>query len=181
MERQMPGRHPIDRALSESSPPTAGRNGAVFVAITRRPPLVLVAGRQYDVALTMRNSGTTVWHTEGAQPYRLGAHHPRDTTRWGIGRIDVPSEVHPGADATFTFAIVAPTAPGRYHFQWRMVQDGVGWFGQATADLVVTVAVAPDGAPLGRARSMRYRKADPVRDSIIGMRTLLHEAASWSY
>jgi hypothetical protein len=177
----MSGRHRISRALPESSLPTAGRNGAAFVSMPRRPPPVLVAGRQYDVALTMRNSGTTVWHTEGAQPYRLGAHHPRDTTRWGIGRIDVPSEVHPGAEATFTFAIVAPTAPGRYHFQWRMVQDGVGWFGQASADVVVTVAASPDGILLGRARSMRYRKADPMHDSIMGMRTLLHETTSWSY
>jgi hypothetical protein len=177
----MPGRHPGNQALSESSPRTSGRNGAVFVSMPRRPPLVLVAGRQYDVALTMRNTGTTVWHAEGAQPYRLGAHHPRDTTRWGVGRIDVPSEVRPGTDATFTFAIVAPTAPGRYHFQWRMVQDGVGWFGQATADMVVTVAVSPDDVFLGRARPMRYRTTDPVHDSIIGMRTLLHEATSWSY
>jgi hypothetical protein len=177
----MPIRPRPKHPFPESGLPDPARNGAVFVSIARRPPLVLVAGRQYHVALTMRNSGTTVWQADGDQPYRLGAHHPRDTTRWGIGRIDVPAEVHPGAIATFAFPIIAPRAPGRYHFQWRMVQDGVGWFGQATEDLVVTVAVAASTMPRGREASMRYRETDPTHDSDMEMRALLYEATSWSY
>src|SRR5205085_3902059 len=36
----------------------------------------------------------------------------------------------PNEIATFTFTITAPVTPGAYAFQWRMVQDGVEWFGQ---------------------------------------------------
>src|SRR5688572_14204235 len=132
--RSMPRQQP-----SEPGPPDRRQNVAVFVTITRRPPRFLVAGQRYEVAITMRNHGTSVWRADGDQPYRLGAQRPRDNTRWGIGRIDVPADVHPGDEATFAFSIVAPKAAGRYHFQWRMVQDGVGWFGEPSDDVIVQV------------------------------------------
>ena len=130
---------------SAPDPPDRLRNAAAYMTTTRPLPRTLIAGRRYDVALTMRNIGTTVWRAEGDQPHRLGPQHPRDNTVWGIGRIDVPDAVAPGAETTFAFAVVAPKAPGRYHFQWRMVQDGVGWFGESTQDVVVQVT-HPTGA-----------------------------------
>ena len=51
----------------------------------------------------------------------------------------MPTDVHPGDEATFAFSIVAPKAAGRFHFQWRMVQDGVGWFGEPSHDIMVSV------------------------------------------
>ena len=40
----------------------------------------------------------------------------------------------------------APGLPGVYPFQWQMVQDGVRWFGEPTAPLLITV-ITPDAPP----------------------------------
>jgi hypothetical protein len=139
----------------EPRPSLRAQNGAAFVAMPRSLPGSLVAGRRYDVTVTMRNLGTSTWRAEGAQPYRLGSHHPRDNTVWGLGRIDVPADVPPGGEATFAFTVVAPEAPGRYHFQWQMVQDGVGWFGEASQDVVVQVVRLRGPGDAGGARGLR--------------------------
>jgi hypothetical protein len=38
---------------------------------------------------------------------------------------------------TFNFTVTAPT-PGQYHFQWQMLEEQVWWFGEMTADAVIT-------------------------------------------
>lgn len=137
-------------------------NAAEFVAIPRGLPRSLLAGRRYEVALTMRNSGATTWRATGDQPHRLGSQRPRDTTRWGIGRIDVPTDVLPDSEVTFAFWVVAPTTPGRYHFQWRMVQDGVGWFGEPSDDAVVQVDHSPGASPSATGSHPVNLTADPL-------------------
>jgi hypothetical protein len=44
-----------------------------------------------------------------------------------------------GSTKTFTFNVTAPTSPGSYDFQWRMVQDAVEWFGEYTSNVAVLV------------------------------------------
>jgi hypothetical protein len=56
--------------------------------------------------------------------------------------VAVPAVIAPGSEVTFTFALKAPQMPGEYNFQWRMVQDGVEWFGDPTPNVAVAV-VAP--------------------------------------
>jgi hypothetical protein len=46
----------------------------------------------------------------------------------------------------FSFDVVAPGVPRVYPFQWQMVQDGVRWFGEPTAPLLITV-ITPDAPP----------------------------------
>jgi len=137
--RELPTGASRNRQSVAPSQPGRGGNAAVFVAWQQSLPASLSAGRRYDVAVTMRNTGTTTWQAEGDQPHRLGSQHPRDNTQWGLGRIDVPADVQPGAEVTFAFTVVAPETPGRYHFQWQMTQDGVGWFGELSEDVVVQV------------------------------------------
>ena len=88
----------------------------------------------------MRNTGGTSW--TGAALYRLGAINPYDNTTWGLNRVGLASgeTIAPGQQKTFAFTVQAPTTTGMYNFQWRMVQDGVTWFGAETANGVVTVS-----------------------------------------
>ena len=39
----------------------------------------------------------------------------------------------------FTFNIIAPATPGSYNFQWRMVQEGLGFFGELSPNVVIQV------------------------------------------
>ncbi len=101
-------------------------------------PNEMVASRQYEVSVTMKNTGTTIW--SGAKGYRLGSQKPQDTAIWG-GRIFLPlnKRVLPGKKITFDFTVTAPQKPGSYHFQWRMIREGQGWFGTVSKDQFITV------------------------------------------
>jgi hypothetical protein len=104
-------------------------------------PTQMVPGQTYTVSVTMLNTGLTVWFPDAL--YGLGSQNPQDNAIWGVQRVAVPGPVVPGQPVSFSFDVSAPSTPGTYHFQWRMVQDGVEWFGDFTPDVVITVSKIP--------------------------------------
>jgi hypothetical protein len=110
-------------------------NAAVFV--TQTVPWQMIAGRDYQASITMRNTGTMAWTLTGN--YRLGTQNPRDNLIWGPYRVPVTTLVAPGGETTLAFTVKAPRTPGVHNFQWRMVQDGVEWFGEPTPNVPVAV------------------------------------------
>ena len=102
-------------------------------------PTSMSAGQTYSVSIRMKNMGTTTWTSSNS--YRLGAvgDSRGDAIEFGPGRIGIPAgtTVAPGQEHTFTFTITAPV-PGTYNPSYRMVQDGVAWFG-ATSTKTVSV------------------------------------------
>jgi hypothetical protein len=94
-------------------------------------PTGVLPGQTFTATITMKNQGTSTWTNSGANPYRLGSQSPQDNTTWGTNRVWLAtSPVAPGQNATFTFNATAPVSPGTYTFAWKMVQEGVAWFGQ---------------------------------------------------
>jgi Ig-like domain from next to BRCA1 gene len=120
-------------------PAEGGRVVAARAAafVDQTVPTDLVTDQSYTVSLRMRNTGTTKW--TAAEDYRVGSVNPLDNEVWGFRRVAVPVDVAPGEEVTFTFAMKAPRTPGQYNFQWRMVQDGVEWFGEETPNLLINV------------------------------------------
>lgn len=102
---------------------------------------VMTAAEFSTVSITFKNIGTTTWTAGSA--YRLGSQNPQDNTIWGMNRVVLPNSVPPGATVTFTFDVFAPAKSGTYNFQWRMVQDGVEWFGPLTPNVAVSVKPPP--------------------------------------
>ena len=102
-------------------------NNARFVA--QSVPSTFEPGVSYNISVTFKNTGTTTWQNSNA--YRLGTQSPQDNTIWlGTNRVALPYDVAPDEEVTFDITITAPTTEGIYTLQWRMVQDGVEWFGQ---------------------------------------------------
>ena len=139
-------------------PTTPLPSNALYVSSSVPSPLV--PGQSAQAQVTMQNLGGTTWTSTGSNPFRLGAQNPQDNSTWGLNRVELPHDVAPGDEVTFSFPITSPAAPGTYHFQWRMVQELVTWFGDFTADVPVivapvlrtmTTAVTPDPTPIGRA------------------------------
>ena len=100
-------------------------------------PAVMLPGQSYSVYVVMLNTGTSTW-TAGSQ-YRLGAQNPQDNTVWSLSRVELPFDVPPGSDVEFDFDVTAPSTPGTYNFQWRMIQGDVEWFGESTDNIAVQV------------------------------------------
>ncbi len=125
-------------AVGVGSCPAASTNNSLF--ISQSVPSSMTPGQTASVSITMKNTGTTTWTRAGS--YKLGSQNPEDNTRWGLTRVLLPTSVSvaPGQQRTFTFNITAPTTPGTYNFQWRMVQDFVEWFGAFTPNHLITVS-----------------------------------------
>ncbi len=109
------------------------------------PPASLGIGQQVSVQVIFRNDGADTW-TDGAG-YGLGSEGPADNTTWGMSRVALPGPVGPGEQAVFDFQATAPPTPGDYLFQWRMVHDGVQWFGDPSPAVPVTVSLLADSQP----------------------------------
>ena len=106
-------------------------------------PASVTAGQSFTATITMNNNGSKPWTSGGSTPHSLGSQSPQDNSTWGFGRIGLPSSpINAGQNATFTFHPTAPTTTGSYTFAWRMVQDGVEWFG---ATYSTTITVVPAG------------------------------------
>lgn len=117
--------------------PTAP-NASAFVS--QNVPSTMTAGQSYAVSVTMKNTGSNTWTTAGS--YNLGSQNPQDNGTWGVARVGLPYSVAPGDEVTFNFTVTAPATLGTYNFQWRMVQDGVEWFGDFSPNVAVTVNAA---------------------------------------
>jgi YD repeat-containing protein len=131
-------------------PATNFANDAAFVAQSALPA-TLTAGARASVWVKMRNTGTVTW--TAAHLYRLGVQGPQDGGQWATTRVALPADVLPGHEVTFNFHIFAPSpgdplldesdGGGHVNFQWRMVQDGVQWFGGYTPNVSVHVQTPP--------------------------------------
>src|SRR2546427_3824744 len=101
-------------------------------------------GPTASVSVTMKNTGTLTW-TDGGTPrdpsalYRLGAQNPQDNNNWSFGRVSISGYINTGSQDTFSFTITAPSTPGTYNFQWRMVEESVEWFGGYSTTIPVKV------------------------------------------
>lgn len=111
-------------------------NNATFVSQSLIPSSMR-AGQPYLLSVTMKNTGSASWPAGGA--FKLGSQGPQDNWNWGVNRFVLPSAVASGQTVVFSMAVTAPLAPGSYAFQWRMVQEGVAWFGDSTPNAPVAV------------------------------------------
>ena len=121
-------------------PVTPLASNALFVwqGLPRRPR---AGPSSSPLEVIMQNLGGTTWKATGTNPFRLGSQNPQDNATWGLQRVDVPNDVAPGDEVTFTFQATAPTVAGSYNFQWRMVDELVTWFGDFTPNIPVVVQV----------------------------------------
>jgi hypothetical protein len=156
---------------SALEPTTPLPSNALFVSQVA-PTSRINPGQTFNVQVKMQNLGGTTWSAAGANPFRLGSQNPQDNQTWGLNRVNVSGSVAPGAEATFNFQLTAPTVPGTYNFQWRMVQELVTWFGDFTPNSPIVVqpppppvktmnvGIAPDPVPVGHPVSMTVTATD---------------------
>ena len=115
-------------------------------------PASVAPGETREVHITFRNRGV-VWND--ARAIRLGAVDDSDPFSTAT-RYNISGNVAPGQTYTFTLSFTAPTTVGNYVTDWRMVRDGVTWFGPT-----LSKAIAVGGAPDTEAPSVPQNLTEP--------------------
>lgn len=136
-----------DMSTGTGEPGTAGapaEDAAEIVAA--KLPAALACGQPFAAEVTVRNAGAATWTR--AHGYKLGAVddsdplYAADTRVWlADGDVVAPGDLH-----TFAFELVAPAVAGSYTTDWRMVHEGVQWFGETASQ---QVEVACEGGARG--------------------------------
>lgn len=113
-----------------------------FVSQSVNP--TMLAGVPTQVSVTMKNTSSRTW--QPGSFIGLGSQNPGDNLTWGQHRVALPHAVAPQQSVTFAFNVTPPSTPGNYNFQWRLVKDGVAWFGDTTPNVAVQVKPRPTGS-----------------------------------
>jgi hypothetical protein len=87
-------------------------------------PSNLTVGDSKTARVRMKNVGSGTWTTS----YKLRSQNPPGNNRWGISEIG-SGNVNPGSSYDFEFTATAPSTPGDYVFDWRMVDESGNEFG----------------------------------------------------
>jgi hypothetical protein len=88
-------------------------------------PNLMFPGESRQAQITIENTGCDTWTENNG--YRLGANGSFASG----ARVSLnPGEsIAPGQQKTFVVTLQAPATPGYYTTSWRMVHEGVEWFG----------------------------------------------------
>lgn len=96
-------------------------------------PPSLACGASGTAMVTVENTGTSTWLASDV--VRLGAVDDEDPLFDQGVRVDMDegSAVAPGETYRFEFPLIGPQEPGTHLSDWRMVREGVRWFGEIAA------------------------------------------------
>lgn len=111
-------------------------------------PMSLTCGESAEGRVVMRNTGFVTWSMDDG--YKLGAVDDSDPFLSEGTRILLTEHVTiPSGDVwSFEFELTAPDVPGLYVTDWRMVHEGIHWFGEThTQEIEVTCSDLDEPPP----------------------------------
>lgn len=125
-----------DKQLSITvADPASGYDSQFISQVT---PATVGPGQSFFASVRWLNTGTRLW--DGAAGFVMVSRNPANNATWGGNQVPwFNSAVEPGQQMEFAFQATAPGTPGTYDFQWQLYQQGVGFFGQTSTNVAITV------------------------------------------
>jgi hypothetical protein len=115
--------------------------------VSQNVPSTLQPNQVFVATIRWLNTGSTVWNGGGG--FAILSQNPANNAVWGGNTVPwVGSPVPPGEEMELLFQAFAPSRSGSYNFQWQLFQQGVGFFGQMSANLSITVGDPNQPPPL---------------------------------
>ena len=124
------------------------------------PGSPLAPGQASQATVALTNRGSTTW--DPGAGFRIGTQAPQDNSEWGTNRFPLPGPLDPEQHTTAVAHLTAPSTPGSYTLQLRMVHEAVDWFG--TPSRPVTIGVGVDNPACGPLRQQRDALVAQVND-----------------
>lgn len=103
-------------------------------------PDEMKAHTQYNISITMINTGTKTWKRDYEKLVLTDARmSPLSLNSWNVGYVPVPEDVSPGELVTFNFN-VKPEETGWQHFQFMMMNGEGKMFGMPSKSIEILVS-----------------------------------------
>ena len=135
----------VQKALSITTITPATGYDSLF--ISQNVPATLQPNQLFVATIKWLNTGSTVWN--GASGFAINSQNPSNNVAWGGNTVPwFGSPVPPGGEIEVVFQAFAPSHSGFYNFQWQLVQQGVGFFGQMSTNLNITVGNPAEPPPI---------------------------------
>jgi len=102
------------------------------VAATLKPD------QTFFVTIRWLNTGSKPW--DGAGGFAIRSQNPAGNATWGGDTVPYfGASINPGEQLELLFQANAPRNPGIYGFQWQLHQSAIGYFGEMSANVSITV------------------------------------------
>jgi len=102
------------------------------VAATLKPD------QTFFVTVRWLNTGSKPW--DGAGGFAIRSQNPAGNSTWGGDTVPYfGASIKPGEQLELLFQANAPRNPGIYSFQWQLHQSAIGYFGEMSANVSITV------------------------------------------
>jgi hypothetical protein len=126
---------------------TAPSTGYDAQFVSQNVPATLQPSQLFVVTIRWLNTGSTLWNGGGG--FSVISQNPAHNIDWGgdlVPWFGLP--VAPGEQMELVFQAFAPGRSGVYNFQWQLFQQDVGFFGQMSANVSITVGDPTQAPPL---------------------------------
>ncbi|HXU39168.1 MAG TPA: putative Ig domain-containing protein [Blastocatellia bacterium] len=111
--------------------------------VSQEVQATLQPGQSFLATIRWINTGSSTWNGLGG--FAIMSQNPANNLTWGGNQVPwVNGPVPPGEQMELLFIAYAPTRSGTYDFQWQLFQQGVGFFGEMSANISIVVG---DGGP----------------------------------
>ena len=106
--------------------------------LSQNVPAAVQPGQQFTAVLRWFNTGTRTWNPDGG--FRVEYVVPPNNETWGVDRVTPSGLVQPGTQLELRITATAPSTPGAYDFQWKLVQkDELAVFGELSKSFSIFV------------------------------------------
>ena len=146
---------------------TAPSTGYDSQFVSQNVPSTLQPSQIFVVTIRWLNTGSTDWN--GSVGFAIVSQNPPGNVVWGGNTVPwIGSPVSPGEQMELVFQAFAPSSSGFYNFQWQLHQQGVGFFGQMSANVNITVGdpAQPDPLSIGGPSSLSAVKGTSFTNAL---------------
>ena len=150
-------------AITIIAPPT----GYDSQFVSQNVPSTLQPSQAFVVTIRWLNTGSTVWDGNGG--FAIRSQNPEGNVVWGGNTVPwIGAPVSPGEHMDLVFQAFAPGTAGFYNFQWQLYQLNVGFFGEVSANVNITVGDPSQPPPLsiGGSSSLSAVKGTPFTNTL---------------
>lgn len=118
-------------------------------------PSEIAANTTFNCDVTFFNKGPNTWISTGTNKFQLGSSAPDNNAVWSptgsspiTNRFVLPNDVNVGDSVIIPMTLKSPNINKYQSCNWRMVKEGIEWFGDILTQSILVGSVGVSASPV---------------------------------